>query len=143
MKDPDELNDADLVGYAEEFKVEPGAAPTKGAGPSGLRGLLALLVEHPLRNGGLALLTGLTIAGLSVASAVNGGFYLPFVMLAASALAGAGLCVGLVPPPENAHQLLTEGGESDDAFRFWQLIVLCFTAVGGGLGMALRFWLSG
>lgn len=142
MRDPNELSDEDLVGYAEEFKVEPGTSPTKGSGPSGIRGILALLVERPARNGGLALLFGLAVAGLSVASALNGGLYLPFVLVAACALAGAGLCVGVIPPPENAHSLLTEGGKTDDGFQFWQLTVLCFTAVGAGLGFALRFWLT-
>jgi hypothetical protein len=142
MREKDELSDEDLVGYAEEFKVEPGAGPTQSSGPGGANGLLAMLVERPMRNGGLALLIGLALAGLSVASALNGGFYIPIVLYISCAAAAAGLCVAVIPPPERAHEMLMEGEHGGDRFQFWKLTVLCFTVVGGGLGVALRVWLS-
>lgn len=144
MRDPDELSETDLGGYAEEFKIEPAKAPpAKERGPGGSLGLFAEILERPVRNGLIASAIGALVAFLSVAAAFAAGGYLPFLLVIGSGMVPVGLAIAALPMPKNARDKLLGKDKSGGAGWFlWQLAVFVAFLIGGGGGLLVHIWLS-
>lgn len=139
MHDPDELNDADLSGYAEEFTVDPAAPPPRPVrGPGGALGMMAWVLENPLRNGLLASVAGGVLAALMLAMALFAGTYLPFFLVIGCGMVPVGAAIAILPLPENAREKLIGADKSGGAGWFlWQAAVFLAFLLGGGGGLLL------
>lgn len=137
MRDPDELGEEDLGGYAEEFKVDPAdAPPARKTYPHSARGVLIWMVEHKVRNGLLTTIAGAGCLALTMAQLEASGSAYVLIMVLGWLTTPVGLCVAILPLPEEAEAKLRGEIRPDGTYwRFWHGAVRA--AFLGGLVAAL------